>query len=331
MEPSSGREVNGPSTPVSRPADAAASLVAMPVSLNGVQPDGDEPASPVPALHASACAETAPLRKRAADDVKVSPAKVPRAGGPETLAAELHARHMYDAACVLELFEMLPRAEVTRHSQSKGSVFAGGSYSHGPIKGLRHFTKDFPNVFRYLCACILHVLPTHKFSSLIISDSVESEPHSDPNNGPTLNLLVPLTNFTGGSLLLGESCELDFKLGAWAFNARDCPHSVLPFEGRRVMLIAYSTKDVWSSSADDLSVLRNCGFVLPDSDTVMPSSPQGPFARSSGSSPAYRCDRTLEASQACSGCRPGPLLRARPRGPCMRRAGFQILVLCLTM
>ena len=147
MEPSSGREVNGPSTPVSRPADAAASLVAMPVSLNGVQPDGDEPASPVPALHASACAETAPLRKRAADDVKVSPAKVPRAGGPETLAAELHARHMYDAACVLELFEMLPRADVTRHSQSKGSVFAGGSYSHGPIKGLRHFTKDFPMSF----------------------------------------------------------------------------------------------------------------------------------------------------------------------------------------
>ena len=277
MEPSSGREVNGPSTPVSRPADAAASLVATPVPLNGVPPDGDEPASPVPALHASACAETTPLRKRAADDVNVSPAKVPRAGGPEALAAELHARHMYDAACVLELFEMLPRAEVTRHSQSKGSVFAGGSYSHGPIKGLRHFTKEFPNVFRYLCACILHVLPTHKFSSLLISDSVESEPHSDPNNGPTLNLLVPLTNFTGGSLLLGETCELDFKLGAWAFNARDCPHSVLPFEGRRVMLIAYSTKDVWNSSADDLSVLRNCGFVLPDSGTVMPSSPQGPL------------------------------------------------------
>ena len=171
---------------------------------------------------------------------------MPRAGGPEALAVELHARHMYDAACVLELFEMLPRAEVTRLSQSKGSVFAGGSYSHGPIKGLRHFTKEFPNVFRYLCACILHVLPTHKFSSLLISDSVESEPHSDPNNGPTLNLLVPLTNFTGGSLLLGETCELDFKLGAWAFNARDCPHSVLPFEGRRLMLIAYSSKDVWN-------------------------------------------------------------------------------------
>ena len=110
MEPSSGREVNGPSTPVSRPADAAASLVAMPVSLNGVPPDGDEPASPVPALHASACAETTPLKRRAADDVKVSPTKVPRAGGPEALAVELHARHMYGAARVLELFEMLPRA-----------------------------------------------------------------------------------------------------------------------------------------------------------------------------------------------------------------------------
>ena len=65
------------------------------------RPDGDEPASPVPALHASACAETTPLKRRAADDVKVSPTKVPRAGGPEALAVELRARHMYGAARVL--------------------------------------------------------------------------------------------------------------------------------------------------------------------------------------------------------------------------------------
>ena len=144
------------------------------------------------------------LKRRAADECKGSLAKVPRAGGPEALAVELHARHLYDATSVLELFELLPRAEVTPLSQTKGSVFAGGSYSHGPIKGLRHFTKEFPNVFRYLCACILHVLPTHKFSSLLISDSVESEPHSDPNNGPTLNPLVPLTNFSGGVFASGR-------------------------------------------------------------------------------------------------------------------------------
>ena len=43
------------------------------------------------------------------------------------------------------------------------------------------------------------------------------------------------------------------------------------------MLIAFSARDVWDSSADDLSVLRSCGFVLPDASTVMPASPQGPL------------------------------------------------------
>ena len=277
MERLPEHSANGPSSVMSRPVDAAATLVASSGPLNGAPSDGDAPAGNVPALHASACAEIRPPKRSADNDCKESLSKVPRAGGPEALAVELHARHLYDASSVLELFGLLPRVEVTRLSQTKGSVFAGGSYSHGPIKGLRHFTKEFPNVFRYLCACILHVLPTHQFSSLLISDSVESEPHSDPNNGPTLNLLVPLTNFSGGSLRLAEARELDFSLGAWAFNARDCPHSVLPFEGRRVMLIAFSTRDVWNSSADDLSVLRSCGFVLPDASTVMPASPLGPL------------------------------------------------------
>ena len=46
MEPLSERAANGPGSMMSRPADAAATLVAIPEPLNGVPSDGDEPARP---------------------------------------------------------------------------------------------------------------------------------------------------------------------------------------------------------------------------------------------------------------------------------------------
>ncbi|CAE7732569.1 unnamed protein product [Symbiodinium sp. CCMP2592] len=80
----------------------------------------------------------------------------------------------------------------------------------------------------------------------------------------------------GGSLRAGD-CDLDFCRGSWAFNARDGCHSVAPFQGRRVMLIAFSTKGVCDSDPDILSQLQSCGFALPDADAAMPASPLGPL------------------------------------------------------
>ncbi|CAE7343255.1 unnamed protein product [Symbiodinium sp. CCMP2592] len=80
----------------------------------------------------------------------------------------------------------------------------------------------------------------------------------------------------GGSLRAGD-CDLDFSRGAWAFNARDGCHAVAPFQGRRVMLIAFSTKGVCDSDSEVLSQLQFCGFALPSADAVMPASPVGPL------------------------------------------------------
>ncbi|CAE7256827.1 unnamed protein product [Symbiodinium sp. CCMP2592] len=258
------------------PVGPAATLVAACASLNERMHDACSPVGGEPSVGARDCATADPPKRKSDDSDRESPGKAPRLGGPEALASDLHRKLLFDAASVLSLFDLLPKADITRLSQAKGSVFAVGSYSHGPIKGLRHFTRIYPNVCRYLCACVLHVLPTHKFSSLLISDSVESQPHADPNNGPTLNLLIPLTHFSGGSLRAGD-CDLDFSRGAWAFNARDGCHAVAPFQGRRVMLIAFSTKGVCDSDSEVLSQLQSCGFALPSADAVMPASPVGPL------------------------------------------------------
>ncbi|CAE7775394.1 unnamed protein product, partial [Symbiodinium sp. CCMP2592] len=258
------------------PVGPAATLVAACASLNERMHDAGSPVGGEPSVGARDCATADSPKRKANDSDRESPGKAPRLEGPEALASDLHRKHLFDAASVLSLFDLLPKADITRLSQAKGSVFAVGSYSHGPIKGLRHFTRIYPNVCRYLCACVLHVLPTHKFSSLLISDSVESQPHTDPNNGPTLDLLIPLTHFSGGSLRAGD-CDLDFSRGAWAFNARDGCHAVAPFQGRRVMLIAFSTKGVCDSDSEVLSQLQSCGFALPRADAVMPASPVGPL------------------------------------------------------
>ncbi|CAE7660014.1 unnamed protein product [Symbiodinium sp. CCMP2592] len=80
----------------------------------------------------------------------------------------------------------------------------------------------------------------------------------------------------GGSLRAGD-CDLDFSRGSWAFNARDGCHAVAPFQGRRVMLIAFSTKGVCDSDSEVLSQLQSCGFALPSADAAMPASPVGPL------------------------------------------------------
>ncbi|CAE7311815.1 unnamed protein product, partial [Symbiodinium sp. CCMP2592] len=258
------------------PVGPAATLVAACASLNERMHDACSPVGGEPSVGARDCATADPPKRKSDVSDRESPGKAPRLGGPEALASDLRRKLLFDAASVLSLFDLLPKADITRLSQAKGSVFAEGSYSHGPIKGLRHFIRIYPNVCRYLCACVLHVLPTHKFSSLLISDSVESQPHADPNNGPTLNLLIPLTHFSGGSLRAGD-CDLDFSRGAWAFNARDGCHAVAPFQGRRVMLIAFSTKGVCDSDSEMLSQLQSYGFALPSADAVMPASPVGPL------------------------------------------------------
>ena len=176
---------------------------------------------------------------------------------------------------------MLPHGAVVRSAQAGGQSFTVGSYSQGVLKGLRHHTTKMPAVCRYLSACVLHVFPDHKFSCITISDSVESLPHMDSKNGPTLNLLCPLTHFQGGNLCLHHDtkadCELDLSLGSWAFNARDCLHSVRPHSGRRIVMIAYSSRGVWELSHADLCSLSSAGFVLPTSQSEMPSSPVGPL------------------------------------------------------
>ena len=200
---------------------------------------------------------------------------------PEELATRLLNSCDFSADSILELFDTLPHGSIVRSAQAGGQSFTVGSYSQGVLKGLRHYTAKLPAVCRYLSACVLHVFPDHKFSCITISDSVESQPHLDSNNGPTLNLVSPLTHFGGGSLCLHHDIvadvELDFSLGSWAFNARDCLHSVRPHSGRRVVMIAYSSRGVWELSHADRGSLTTAGFVLPTSHTEMPASPLGPL------------------------------------------------------
>ncbi|CAE7218164.1 unnamed protein product [Symbiodinium sp. CCMP2592] len=95
--------------------------------------------------------------------------------------------------------------------------------------------------------------------------------------GRPLDGLIPLVMDLSDVAVLLQSLPGNASSSSDAFNARDGCHAVAPFQGRRVMLIAFSTKGVCDSDSEVLTQLQFCGFALPSADAVMPASPVGPL------------------------------------------------------
>ncbi|CAE7514004.1 unnamed protein product, partial [Symbiodinium necroappetens] len=186
--------------------------------------------------------------------------------------------------------------------------------------------------------------PTHFFSSFVIISGVHSPRHQDSMNACAPNVVFPLTSFAGGELRVSKACDTAAGQGSpatqfidlpVAFNARDCPHEVLPSQGLHVVVAAYTLQaalhiDSYPELGASLTALA---FPLPPVDfayspetlipRVLPLSPcqrallPSPMAAVESSAPsvsasthAQPCDEPLKVDALLGSCQlPSPTPR----------------------
>ena len=180
----------------------------------------------------------------------------------------------------IETFDSLPDVAVSRSPHAvRDKVqksFYSGMYRRGPLVGLRSSVAQFPEAVKVFTRLIAEVSPTHQFSSFVILEGSEMGIHRDAQNACLPNLVIPLTRFEGGELAVadpegqvvshgGQSFRArlcDLGRGPIAFNAQGLQHAVMPFKGRRLVLIAYCLKNVASLDRASCRALRALGFRL---------------------------------------------------------------------
>ena len=194
---------------------------------------------------------------------------------PEELAEQLLQGKLIGPHSVLSLWELLPHE--APHKATSGSSFFTGLYRRGGVLGLRANVSRFPKVAQVLCAFVRQRRPSAVFTSLAIFCDIPTEPHRDSHNGPSPNLVFKLSDFSGG----GVWCEgpgqdvrpvqgspvqgrvLDFDNGCLELPAKDHWHMTEPWQGRRVVLVAYALPHMPSVKLEVPQALLELGFPLP--------------------------------------------------------------------
>ena len=215
----------------------------------------------------------------------------PLPGSAEDFASQFFLRE--EAPCastILQLADLL----LAECSDRDARFAVGKSVSAGLAirKGahLRPATVSHPQSVRLVNRFISLLSPSFLHSSFVIIDGVESAPHRDRLNAAIPNIVLPISRFRGGELLI--ECQdgpaviecpggplaarrLSPSQGPVVFNARDCFHTVAAAQDRRVVVAAY-TLQVCVAEPEQIAQMapRLCelGFRLPtSSDTALVS------------------------------------------------------------
>ena len=204
---------------------------------------------------------------------------------PGTQSPESFAKSLLDEGSpltreqILGLFEMLPREEPPRKPDDDRpcSSFTTGAYCKGPLVGLRHNAVALPCTTTVLTKYVQQLAPGLA-SAISIFENVRTPVHRDARNAHQPNLVAPLSAFTGGQLwqeqeggvvwedtpagarpgTLLEVCQGPITFEAWRVY-----HATRPWEGRRVVLVAYVTDKTDTLESHDIERLLSLGFLLP--------------------------------------------------------------------
>ena len=172
------------------------------------------------------------------------------------------------------LFTLLPHEASPRGE--KGVSFGSGAYVHGGVVGLRANTKEFPLSTMCLSLWLRHVQPGFKFTSCMVLHECQAALHRDLQNSPLVNIIVPLSSFSGGTLWVeGEGCEkqkfggtdieggpVPWKDGAIVLHAAERAHCVLPWSGTRTVLVGFNVRFSEKLSISSKRLLVSLGFPI---------------------------------------------------------------------
>ncbi|CAE7588581.1 unnamed protein product, partial [Symbiodinium necroappetens] len=167
-------------------------------------------------------------------------------------------------------------------------------------------------------------------ASRLLSDA------SDCMNACAPNIVLPLTSFTGGELhvskvgaptadhvpLATQFVDLPVASGPVSFNARDCPHEVLPSKGLRVVVAAYTLQAALHLDSHPAlrASLTALAFPLPPVDFVY--SPEDLAPRALPLSPSQRERALLPSPMAAVGSSAPSASASATAQPCDGRSLF---------
>ena len=183
------------------------------------------------------------------------------------------------ASEVLKIFDALPSDILRRGQNTAGPAaksYATGAYVLGGNVGLKANASARPEVLRTLARFIRRCAPEFRFTSINVFEEVRTERHKDQWNANLHNLAIPLTKFAGGAIFVEHAggqdvSKLNGERGTRlpvsecpvAFNARHCWHYTEEWQGRRVIVVAYSVRHFHSLSKEHRQFLLDCGVHLP--------------------------------------------------------------------
>ena len=207
---------------------------------------------------------------------------------PETFAEQILDSGEIKRDRVLELVRKLPGLRSRRQGDNPTSQsFVTGAYVFSGMTGLCNSFKTFPLCSRVLASFVQGVDPLHTFSSVAVFEDIAAPVHRDAHNDyDSINLIYALSDFKKGGLIIEHECGthdafqgdelvrgkvLPFRDRVIRFNASKVRHWTQDWEGRRVILVAYTVRSLEKLQAEDLRALQDSGFRLPH-DSASPTS-----------------------------------------------------------
>ncbi|CAE7403450.1 pol [Symbiodinium sp. CCMP2592] len=183
------------------------------------------------------------------------------------------------AACVERLFNLLPARLDERFGSGSGRSFVAGVFRHGGVVGLTNTCRSFPQSVSLAITWAMQQagskISDFTFCSISLNLNVKTEVHRDVNNDDADNLVLAVTNFSGGhiwaqsesgshmlpvngSLVPGEL--YDVAAAPVRFYARKRLHCTMPWTGDRLVLILFSGGDATQLPSLDFEHLKSLGF-----------------------------------------------------------------------
>ena len=217
-------------------------------------------------------------------NLKVCSKVIPSFDAESPLTPGLHAAELFadqllcspqvpTKADLCHLHSMLPLTHSSRFEG--GSTFTAGVFRHGGVIGLHKATNAFPLSVQVINRFLKDIDPTFEFCSVALNMNVMAAAHRDSNNASPTNLVVGLSAFKGGAIwvqseanthrlqvhgetLLGDLADL--AEGPQVIKAKSAIHATLPWQGDRLVLIAFSGGDANLLPARDYQFLLTLGF-----------------------------------------------------------------------
>ncbi|CAE7035336.1 gpt [Symbiodinium sp. CCMP2592] len=179
-------------------------------------------------------------------------------------------KHATAVQNILSIFHSIPGDPLPEGKQAaEGRCFTTGSFVRGSSVGLRANSRLHPEFTKTLCAFVnAETQPDFVCGAVAIFEQFRVCRHRDANNLPnSLNFVYPLTQFSGGQIRCFTADAqapklLSFEGGPVYFDARSCEHDVCEWKGKRIVLVAFSTRGACDLRAQDRDFLNNLGFRL---------------------------------------------------------------------